>query len=135
MITLTPQLKEQLRKVQKDANNAMDYQTDLDQFKVREYWTLPTEIGTKLQGDCEDFALLKMKRLVDLGWPREELKLTTCWIEPANPQSYHCVLTVDTNEGTYNLDINFNDIILWNRTGYKWHKRERPGEKKWELIP
>ena len=134
MITLTPELKTQLNNVQVEANARMDYKTDLEQYKEAEHWALPTDHGAYLQGDCEDFALLKLKRLVELGWPRNELRLATCWITPNDNTSYHCVLTVDTNEGTYDLDINFHDIILWNRTGYKWHKREVPGQNYWDLI-
>jgi len=46
--------------------------TDLENWGVVERWSHPDD-G---YGDCEDYALLKRRMLIEAGWPREALLLT-----------------------------------------------------------
>jgi predicted transglutaminase-like cysteine proteinase len=46
--------------------------TDLQHWGVIERWSYPDD-G---YGDCEDYALLKRRMLIEAGWPREALLLT-----------------------------------------------------------
>lgn len=47
----------------KKVNETIKYCTDIQQYNILENWTLPR---TGL-GDCEDYALLKRKILIDAG--------------------------------------------------------------------
>lgn len=129
MINLTDKLKVELYKVNGEIND-FPYKTDTQRWGTDEFWDFIDAYG----GDCDDYAVTKMWRLVKLGWPREDLRLATCWAVPGDDTSYHCVLTVETNTGTLVLDNMTNSIRQWNLTGYKWHKRERPGQRQWELL-
>lgn len=129
MITLTDELFNQLRDVNNEVNRDVRYKTDAEQFRKAEYWAFPEN----MYGDCEDYALEKIKRLVALGWSRTELRLTTCWIIPGDNASYHAVLTIDTDRGTMVLDNNFARVMPIDQVNYDWHKRERPGQG-WSLV-
>ena len=60
---------------------------------------LVQSIGLKLAylvfGDCEDYALLKRKFLLNSGFERKDLHLACCWCEN---DEYHCVLLVNTDK-------------------------------------
>ncbi len=144
MINLTDKLKVELYKVNGEIND-FPYKTDTQRWGTDEFWDFIDAYGGDCFGENEKFwvvangattlmAITKMWRLVKLGWPREDLRLATCWAVPGDDTSYHCVLTVETNTGTLVLDNMTNSIRQWNLTGYQWHKRERPGQRQWELL-
>lgn len=56
-----------LRSVNFDVNNQITYKDDRG---GKDTWTIPTKYG-----DCEDFALLKRKVLIDRGWDPSDIKL------------------------------------------------------------
>jgi predicted transglutaminase-like cysteine proteinase len=91
--------------------------TDLEHWGVVERWSYPDD-G---YGDCEDYALLKRRMLIEAGWPRESLLLT---LVRGPDGEGHAVLTVTTDKGDYVLDNMSWDILLWSRTGYRFVKRQ-----------
>ena len=82
-----------------------------------ERWSYPDD-G---YGDCEDYALLKRRILIEAGWPREALLLTL--VRGADGEG-HAVLTVTTDKGDYVLDNMSWDILLWSKIGYRFVKRQ-----------
>jgi predicted transglutaminase-like cysteine proteinase len=83
---------------------------------VIERWSYPDD-G---YGDCEDYALLKRRMLIESGWPREALLLTVVRGE----REGHAVLTVTTDKGDYVLDNINSDVLLWSNTSYRFIKRQ-----------
>lgn len=83
-------------------------------------------------GDCDDFAVHKLKALIASGWPRGSLRLTVCKTESGD---YHCVLLVSL--------IGLPDACLDNRgygvwmidsgppARYTWISQEEPGQWYW----
>jgi predicted transglutaminase-like cysteine proteinase len=67
------------------------------QFGVIERWTYP-DLG---MGDCEDYVLLKRRKLMELGWPQSALLITV--VRDENGEG-HAILTVRTTRGDYILD-------------------------------
>ena len=47
-------------RINRDVNASVKYKTDLGQYNVPEFWTVAGKYG-----DCEDYALLKRKMLID----------------------------------------------------------------------
>jgi len=76
-----------------------------------EYWSLP--IGNR--GDCEDYALLKMKTLLDAGFPSQKLALSVV-IERRGQN--HVVLVARLKAGDYVLDSLNGSVKPWQNTGY-----------------
>lgn len=90
--------------------------TDLELYGVEEKWTYPVD-----RGDCEDYALLKQRFLVDAGWPESALLLTVVRDEKGDG---HAVLTVVTDHGDLVLDNQRETIMTWQETGYEFVKRQ-----------
>jgi predicted transglutaminase-like cysteine proteinase len=98
-------------------NQSIKPLTDLEHWNVVEQWDYPTD-G---YGDCEDYVLLKRRMLIQAGWPREALLITVVRDKKGDG---HAVLTVKTNRGEYILDNQINEILAWNKTGYRFVKRQ-----------
>ena len=75
---------------------------------------------TSGKGDCEDYALLKRQRLMQLGWPASALLMTVVFDER---NEGHAVLTARTAEGDFILDNKTSTIKLWNQTPYAYVMR------------
>jgi predicted transglutaminase-like cysteine proteinase len=102
--------------------------SDLEHWGVVERWSYPDD-G---YGDCEDYALLKRRMLIESGWPREALLLT---LVRGEEDEAHAVLTVTTDKGDYVLDNMSSDILLWSRTGYRFVKRQSQyGPNAWVSL-
>lgn len=76
-----------------------------------EYWSLPINN----RGDCEDYALLKMKTLLNVGFPSNKLALSVVLDHSGNN---HIVLLARLNSGDYVLDNLSGSVKPWHRTGY-----------------
>lgn len=109
------------------ANATVTPVTDMDYFGVPEIWSMP-----EAYGDCEDYALLKRRMLMQKGWPASVLLVTV--VRQPNGDG-HAVLTVRTDRGDFILD-NLNERILpWNETEYRFLKRQAAAHSgKWEGI-
>jgi len=80
-------------------------------------WTLPTS-G---KGDCEDFALLKRKLLIQRGWPASSLSISVGMTSQGEP---HAVLIATTASGEYVLDNLTSSILSPSQTGHVFHSRQ-----------
>jgi predicted transglutaminase-like cysteine proteinase len=116
-VVLTPKAWEDMAKVNSWANDNIQPITDLEHWGVVEQWDYPDD-G---KGDCEDYVLLKRRMLMQAGWPREALLITVVRDKRGDG---HAVLTVKTNRGEFILDNQESQILAWNKTGYKFVKRQ-----------
>lgn len=91
--------------------NALPYVADAERYKTADFWEEIDEKG----GDCEDFALGKLRRLLTRGFPIERLRLAVCIVEPIgrtpDSQRGHAVLVVDAQDDHYALDNRFTDVV------------------------
>ena len=67
--------KEKLSLINDRVNKDIEFQTDIDNWELRDYWASPIETLTKGAGDCEDYALLKYFSLMISGVDQTKLKL------------------------------------------------------------
>jgi predicted transglutaminase-like cysteine proteinase len=118
----TPQSLSELDDVNRAVNAAITPATDNEIYGVSEYWTVPEK-----RGDCEDYALLKQKVLIEHGWPSSALLLTVVRDEKGEG---HAVLTARTSQGDFILDNKVDDVKLWNKTGYQFVMRQSYIEPK-----
>lgn len=105
-----------LQDVNRAVNRAVSPVTDLEYYRQDEVWTLPDAFG-----DCEDYVLLKRKRLVELGWPTGALLVTVVFDEIGDG---HAVLLARTTLGDFVLDNKTNKIRRWYETAYHFVKRQ-----------
>ena len=92
----------------------------LNRFIIRNAWALV--FVSYNFGDCEDYAPLKRKMLIDAGFDRDKIHLCTCFVGGAG----HCVLLVETDRGNYILDNNQSEPVQPNfsilQGGIKYRK-------------
>jgi hypothetical protein len=124
----------QLEQVQSHVNNTVRYMENGRQFGMADIW----EVADR-EGDCKDIALAKRKRLMELGWPPESLRMALAYTETGE---MHAVLTVDVStqegrRGTYVLDNRFAHVEPWqvmSQFGYRWVERAGPSPYAWTYI-
>ncbi|MGL9622426.1 transglutaminase-like cysteine peptidase [Bradyrhizobium sp. U531] len=127
VIVMTPTTWGDLRKVNRWVNETVEPLSDPRHWSKVESWNLPTD-G---YGDCEDYVLLKRKMLIDAGWPRQALLITTA----RRDNDTHAVLTVVTDEGDFVLDNFTHEILPWHKTGFLYFKRQwQTDENVWVWI-
>lgn len=86
------------------------------------------------RGDCNDFAVTKLARLVAAGIPRGALRLAAVITPKGKP---HLVLVAETVSGSVVLDSLRDEILRWDATGYRWVSAEMnlPGvSMAWRLV-
>jgi predicted transglutaminase-like cysteine proteinase len=106
-----------LDRVNRKVNLQIEPQSDMQHWSAVDRWDLPTD-G---YGDCEDYALLKRKLLIEAGLPRSALLIT---IVRDEMNEGHAILTVKTSRGELVLDNMNDDVKLWSRTPYRFIKRQ-----------
>ena len=116
-VPLTPERMAQLQQVNSYVNSAITEVSDMEQYGREDVWRLPTS-G---KGDCEDFALLKRKMLIERGWPASALSIT---VGATSQGEAHAVLTVSTSQGQYVLDNLTSAILSPAQTGHVFHARQ-----------
>lgn len=105
------------------ANAAIKPVTDLQLYGKEEHWQMPVNYG-----DCEDYAILKRKWLMQQGWSASSLLVTV--VRQKNGEG-HAVLTVRTDRGDFILDNLKEEIKQWNQTDYTYLKRVSPFHSGW----
>jgi predicted transglutaminase-like cysteine proteinase len=127
-INLTPKAMKEIERVNQWVNTNITPMSDTEHWGVIDQWDYPTD-G---KGDCEDYALLKRKLLIDEGLPRQALLMTV--VKDLNNEG-HAVLTVKTNKGDFVLDNMRDDVRPWTQTGYRFVKRQsQTNENVWVSI-
>jgi predicted transglutaminase-like cysteine proteinase len=127
-VNLTPETLKQMERINKWVNKAVVPVSDMDHWGVLDQWDYPSD-G---KGDCEDYALLKRRLLIQEGFPRQALLMTVVKDEQNDG---HAILTVKTNHGEFILDNLTDEIKPWDRTLYKFVKRQsQSDENVWVQI-
>lgn len=98
-------------RINRDVNARVSYRYDKDAYGEIEYWE---PAGTF--GDCEDYALEKRRILLASGWPADSLGLVVCRYAGGG----HCCLWVDTDQGSYILDNNYEALMPPDLLPFDW---------------
>lgn len=114
---LTADRMSQMQQINSHVNSTIREVSDLEQYGRDDVWALP--ISGK--GDCEDFAMLKRKLLIERGWPSSALSIT---VGATAQGEAHAVLVVSTAQGQYVLDNLTSSILSPERTGHVFHARQ-----------
>ncbi len=115
-MNLTQERWDELNSINTLVNTMIAPASDEELYGQVEYWTIPVT-----KGDCEDYVLLKRKKLIDLGWPESDLLITVVRDERGDG---HAVLTVRTNKGDFILDNKESRILPPSLTPYDYIKRQ-----------
>ena len=116
-IELTSESFETLARVNSRVNHGIKPVTDQKHFGRVNVWVYPTD-G---KGDCKAYALVKQRKLIDAGFPREALLITIVWTKE---NQGHAVLMARTDKGDYILDNLSPKVLLWTQTTHDYVKRQ-----------
>lgn len=93
-----------------------------------EHWAPLTARG----GDCEDFALTKMRDLIAAGVPGRQLRIATVLDRQRQP---HAVLVLSHGGDDLVLDNLTNRVLSWADTGYIFLRMQDPDDKRlWRMV-
>jgi predicted transglutaminase-like cysteine proteinase len=126
-ILLTPEVLALLQDITQEVNAAIKPMTDMEHWGVEDRWDF-AEDG---YGDCEDFQLIKRKRLIAKGLPRRALRLTVVLDQTG---AGHAVLMVRTTSGDLVLDNKTAAVLPWRETGYRFVKHEGQDGRAWVSL-
>lgn len=115
-LTLNQKVWQEIISVNASINERITPRTDLEVWGLEEYWEYPTTAG-----DCDDYMLLKRRKLMALGIPANTLLMTV--VRQPNGEG-HAVLTIRTDRGDFILDNMDQRVRLWNDTDYTYLKRQ-----------
>ena len=111
-------MMKEIERVNKWVNAHIQPVTDMEHWGVVDQWDYPSD-G---KGDCEDFALLKRKILLEEGFPRQALLMTV--VKDADHEG-HAILTVKTTRRRFrSRQPLVGEMRLWDRTNYRFVKRQ-----------
>jgi predicted transglutaminase-like cysteine proteinase len=116
-IDLTVKNFKQIERINAWVNHSIKPVSDMEHWGVVDQWDYPTD-G---KGDCEDYALLKRKMLIEDGYPRQALLMTV--VKEKNGDG-HAILTIKTNRGEFVLDNMSDTIRPWTSAPYRFVKRQ-----------
>jgi predicted transglutaminase-like cysteine proteinase len=112
--------KDTLSEINILVNTTIRSDSDMACYGLEELWTFPE----KGWGDCEDFALLKRRELVEMGLP--SAAFTMAIVHHEVRLFPHAVLVAETTAGSFVLDQLHDDVLCWDALPYRWERRERP---------
>ncbi|MBC2771380.1 transglutaminase-like cysteine peptidase [Rhizobium sp. AQ_MP] len=116
-----------IRDINASVNHAIVPMTDMEIYGREEVWAYPVDVG-----DCEDFVLLKRKKLMAAGFKAADLLITV--VRKPDGEG-HAVLTVRTQSGDFVLDNLNDDVKLWSETRYAFLKRQSSTDSgRWVTI-
>lgn len=105
-----------LGEINRAVNAAVAPRTDEAMHGLAELWSYPT-----VEGDCEDYVILKRRLLMQRGFEAGDLLITV--VRRPDGEG-HAVLTVRTARGDFVLDNLADEVLHWSRTPYSYLKRQ-----------
>ncbi len=127
VIPISDRTWQSIVEVNNTVNENIIPRTDMEIYGVQERWAYPS-----IEGDCEDFVLLKQYMLEKEGFPRSALLITV--VRQPNGEG-HAVLTVRTDRGDIVLDNLDKRALDWTLTPYQYLKRQsEQNSAKWVAI-
>lgn len=124
-----------IKDVNRYVNNRVIPLTDEQLYDKYEHWSLPLVKGNNLYGDCEDYALLKKKLLLQQGIPGNSLLLATVVHIVNSEMKAHAVLMFKSSNDWYVLDNLTNRILQKEDTQYYFAYVQNPeNPKEWIIM-
>lgn len=120
-----------LRRINRQVNDSTYEISDEALFRLSDYWRR-AGAGREPIGDCEDIAIEKRLRLIDAGFPPEDLRLAVVYTQRAG---LHAVLVARLPMGDYVLDNLSGSITRWDKTSYNWVRVESASDPLVWTLP
>ncbi len=120
---------EQIQKVNVYANEH-DYILDIENYGMNDYWATPKEFLHN-DGDCEDYAIIKMLSLKMLGFDVSDMRLVV--LQDTNSRIPHAILAVNINKDILIMDNQINEVVS-HKNIVHYVPVYAVNEKKWWMF-
>ena len=100
-------VEQQIKRVNHYANEK-EYVLDLENYGIADYWATPKEFLTN-NGDCEDYAIIKMLSLKWLGQDVNSMRVVV--VQDTNLRVPHAVMAIENNNDILILDNQIEEVI------------------------
>ena len=117
---------EQIRKVNGYANRK-EYILDLENYGLEDYWATPKQF-LQNNGDCEDYAIIKMMSLKQLGFDANRMRVVI--VQDTNQRIAHAVMSIDRRNDILILDNQIEEVIS-HRNIFHYVPVYSVNEKSW----
>lgn len=108
--------------------------SDMDNFKVPEKWTRPRRVGSKLKGDCDDFAMEMDHRTSNLI-PLSNRRFCIARVQKHHEAQDHCMLAFIFGDEIWISDCRHPTLMLRDRLNYDmWAWNKGALNAKWEMF-
>lgn len=105
--------------------------TDQNLYGTGEYWARPAHNG-RMVGDCEDIAIEKRMRLIEMGVDPSDLTLAVVF---SKQWGLHTILVAHLADGDFVLDSLSYQLRRWDQTDYRWLRiQSRQDPREWLTI-
>jgi len=91
-----------------DYANQKEYVLDIENYGIEDYWATPKQF-LQNSGDCEDFAIIKMLSLKQLGFDTKRMRIVV--VQDTNLRIAHAVMSIDSGEDILILDNQVKEVI------------------------
>ena len=98
---------EQIRRVNKYANEK-EYVLDIENYGIEDYWATPKQF-LQNNGDCEDFAIIKLLSLKQLGFDADRMRVVV--VQDTNLRVAHAVMSINNGGDILILDNQIPEVI------------------------
>lgn len=99
--------EEQIRRVNAYANER-EYILDIENYGVDDYWATPRQF-LQNNGDCEDYAIIKMLSLKELGFDVDAMRVVI--VQDTNLRIAHAVMAYASGDDILILDNQIDEVI------------------------
>lgn len=100
-------MDQQIKKVNRYANEKK-YILDMENYGIADYWATPKQF-LESNGDCEDYAIIKMLSLKWLG--RDVGLMRVVIVQDTNLRIPHAVMAIASNDDILILDNQIDEVI------------------------
>ncbi len=119
-------MAEKIRRVNEYANQKR-YILDIENYGVEDYWATPVEF-LQHNGDCEDYAIIKMLSLKQLGFKVEDMRIVV--VQDTNLKVPHAVMAINQENDILILDNQIKQVISHKKI-YHYVPVYSLNEKNW----
>lgn len=117
---------EKVRKVNAYANSRK-YTLDLENYGLDDYWAAPKQFLHN-NGDCEDYAIIKMLSLKQLGFDADTMRVVV--VQDTNQRVAHAVMSIVVHDDILILDNQIEEILS-HRNIFHYVPVYSVNEKRW----
>ena len=88
--------------------NKKEYVLDIENYGINDYWASPRQFLHN-NGDCEDYAIIKMMSLKQLGFDKDKMRVVV--VQDTNQRIAHAVMSIDRSNDILILDNQVEEVI------------------------